>query len=581
MLKKIIIILLFLFMFSMLKLGFHHEVDISKPVGANFIQFTTDSHLDESFIKYLDDNNIEIYREIEDLPYFYTKQINKNIIYPFDEYSIEEKLLSSDNSGIYYMNFNGDMDYPQLADYLKSEYDLETVNTGQVIPQRHYTFFNKYSTPLIIITTICLIICLFIETLKLSNEVLIKRINGYSDMKIIMTLCIKDVIFYFIIFLLSFFIYFIYSGYLSFTEIRYALEVGLLINFISICSRVIFIKLMSKGLLKDRQGSKFAKYAIVTFTIFLTVALISTFLLPIMSMTRSNLNQINITTKLIINKSKYEDYYFVEDQLNNSDDGVETFKQAMKHGGFTFTYAPSTASYNEIIVNTEYIDIFYPNLKGYTLIAPEQAEEQIQLMCESNDLYACENIFYYTGDQQVFSYDLYYPGYLKNPIVTVSNDSIGTQFVLPRSSENILEEIEQEYESDYTVGRQYTTIDQYITKQLKSLIRSLSMYIVIVLGFICSILLINQIYIEYYLQENKREILVKTVSGIANQKIHANLIYFYACMLILNMIIILILTKLFYIGVVPLLMTIFIYLLIAVVNGRYIKKYTITYYGGR
>lgn len=568
-------------MFSMLKLGFHHEVDISKPVGANFIQFTTDSHLDESFIKYLDDNNIEIYREIEDLPYFYTKQINKNIIYPFDEYSIEEKLLSSDNSGIYYMNFNGDMDYPQLADYLKSEYDLETVNTGQVIPQRHYTFFNKYSTPLIIITTICLIICLFIETLKLSNEVLIKRINGYSDMKIIMTLCIKDVIFYFIIFLLSFFIYFIYSGYLSFTEIRYALEVGLLINFISICSRVIFIKLMSKGLLKDRQGSKFAKYAIVTFTIFLTVALISTFLLPIMSMTRSNLNQINITTKLIINKSKYEDYYFVEDQLNNSDDGVETFKQAMKHGGFTFTYAPSTASYNEIIVNTEYIDIFYPNLKGYTLIAPEQAEEQIQLMCESNDLYACENIFYYTGDQQVFSYDLYYPGYLKNPIVTVSNDSIGTQFVLPRSSENILEEIEQEYESDYTVGRQYTTIDQYITKQLKSLIRSLSMYIVIVLGFICSILLINQIYIEYYLQENKREILVKTVSGIANQKIHANLIYFYACMLILNMIIILILTKLFYLGIVPLLMTIFIYLLIVIVNRRYIKKYTITYYGGR
>lgn len=568
-------------MFSMLKLGFQYEVNISKPVGANFIQFTTDSNLDENFIKYLDDNGIEIEREIEGLPYFYTKQINKNIIYPFDEYSIEEKLLSSDNSGIYYMNFNGDMDYPQLADYLKSEYDLETVNTGQVIPQRHYTFFNKYSTPLIIITTICLIICLFIETLKLSNEVLIKRINGYSDMKIIMTLCIKDVISYFIIFLLSFFVYFIYSGYLSFTEMRYALEVGLLINFISICSRVIFIKLMPKGLLKDRQGSKFARYSIVTFTIFLTVALISTFLLPIISMTHSNLHQINITTKLITNKSKYEDYYFVEDQLNNSDDGVGTFKQAMKHGGFTFTYGPSTASYNEIIVNTEYIDIFYPNLKGYTLIAPEQAEEQIQLMCESNDLYACENIFYYTGDQQVFSYDLYYPGYLKNPIVTVSNDSSGTQFVLPRSSENILEEIEQEYESDYTVGRQYTTIDQYIAKQLKSLIRSLSMYIVIVLGFICSILLINQIYIEYYLQENKREILVKTVSGIANRKIHANLIYFYACMLILNMIIILILTKLFYLGIVPLLMTIFIYLLIVIVNRRYIKKYIITYYGGR
>lgn len=588
MISKIKVIIVFLFVFAMLKAEYHLESRISKPVGANYIQFTTDSAIDNKFLDYIKENDIEIYRTVQGLPYYYSSEPNKNIIYPFDDYSIEDKLLSADNSGDYAIRFNGTTGYQQMADFLKANYDLKTVDHNLQVPEPTPLFSKndalpflarKFILPVIVISLIAITLCLYVETSKSAKEILIKKINGYSGSRIISRLIIKDAISYVVISVVTLGLYTIYSGYLSFTELLFTLILIIILMLISITARITFIKLTKLTVNGGERQSKTTNLVISSISAVFTIGIITLFVFPVSIGMHSNIYQLIKLAKLVENKSEYEGYYFVEESINVMEGADDTtFANAMDNGGFTFQVI--FPEYNIVQASEEYINTFFPELDGYSLIAPQSKAEELNLSCESSLDPSCENIYYYEGEQKILSFDIYMPGYISNPIISVGG-GVSTSFILPISSSDIIAQIEEDYESDYTVGRQYYDIDSFITKEVKGITPFVVKNVVIFISFICSILLINQLYIEYYLQLNKTEILVKVVNGLSAPKIHSQLIYLYACMLVITLIITSAISKLLGLGVYPSLIGLLAYGLIGVVSVKYMSRYIKNYYGGR
>lgn len=579
MISNIKIIIVFLFVFTMLKTESLVESNISKPIGANYIQFTVDTNIDNKFLDYLEQNDIEIYRAVDGLPYYYTSDENNNIIYPFDKFSIEDKLLSTDNSGDYAVKFNGNTDYNQMANFLKANYDLDTVNHNLEILGKIPVFFTKQTLPVMVISVIALMICIYVETSKSAKEILIQKINGYSYWRITTRLLTKDLKEYIALTLLSLILYTVYSGYLSYTELLFTLLLLVVIMSFSFVSRVIFIRLTKLPINGNTSKSKVVNALATVSCASIMLALIAFYILPVYQGIYTNIYQIVNFVKLVDAKSEYQGYYFVDEEVNMTGDlDIKTFENAMENGGFTFQVLPQDE--NIVQVDEGYINSFLPQLSQYSLIAPQSKFEQIENMCKNSEGPTCKNIYYYEGEQRILSYELMSPGYIYNPIILVAN-TVATSFILPISSEDILDEIEEDYESDYTVGRQYYDIEAYIQKEIKSIMPLVMKNIAIFISFIMAVLITSQLYIEYYLQRNKTEILVKVVNGISGSKIYNQLIYLYSYMLVITLIIIVIISKLFGYGVYPTLTVLLIYGLIGIISRKYINKYIENYYGGR
>lgn len=579
MICKIRLIIVFLFVFTMLKTEYLFESNISKPIGANYIQFTVDTDIDSKFLNYLAQNNIEIYREVEGLPYYYTSTRNNNIIYPFDGFLIEDKLLSSDNSGDYLIKFNGSIGYDQMANFLKTNYGLNTVNHNIEVNDKLPVFITRQTLTVIGISLAALIICIYVETSKFRKEILIRKINGYSYRNIIGGLLKTDFKEYIVITLLSLTSYTVYSGYLSCTELLFVLLLILLLISISFSSRIVFIRLTKLPIKGDESKSTIGNIVVTASCTIILIALFTFYTIPVYQGIQANMYQVSNFLKLVDTKSEYQGYYFVQESINSTE-GLNntTFENAMKNGGFTFRVF--SLKDGIVQVNKEYITSFFPGLKSYTLIAPESKFDKISEYCKDSEEKLCNNIYYYEGKQSILSYDLMFPGYIDDPIISIG-EVTSTDFILPTSGDDILNKIEEGYESDYTVGRQYYDIDDYIQKEVKGITPLVLKNIVIFISFMIVVLLASQLYVEHYLQRNKTDILVKVINGVSGFQIYNRLIYLFMYMLVITLIIIVIISKLFLFGIFPILIVLIIYGLIGIFNCKYINKYIENYYGGR
>lgn len=578
MIKKVKILILFLFAISILKIEFQYEQARYKPVGAEYIQFAANTEFDQQFIEYLEANDISIFRQIENLPYYYGNNLKADLIYPSDEFSIEDKLLSDQNSGVYLIDFsNAHVRYEDFQTYVEKNYNLKTVNLDQQVPDTGYKVFNRYSTPVILISLISVLLCVYIEMFKLSKEILIKTINGYSSKKIITHLVNSDIAIYLAITILSLLGYTMFSGYLSLTEIGYLSTTMLVFLMFSILVRVVMVLIFGARVTQHRKNSKLVSIAISIFYMTLTIAIISLAIVPIYKMTYNGIITINQRAQLVTNKSDYEGYYFVNEALNSDKGSNDTFEQAQENGAFIFNYIPDN---NVIMTNQNYLNRFAPEFQTFTLIAPDYLEANITTYCEQEGRVECRNIKYYESVINVLSYDLAYPGKISNPIIVLS-DSVQTSFVLPIKNEDILDQIEEDYKSDYTVGRQYYTIDEQIQELNVRIRNTFGQLLLFIAGFIIGLGITTQIYLQYYLEANKSKLLIKTINGEDFMKIYHQPIIIFSLVLIVSLVITDLIVKIQSLPVTPLILILLVDGLISIFTYLYINIYIQNYFEGR
>lgn len=101
---------------------------LNKGINTNLISINTNVKIDNIFIDYLNENKIRLTYSEPKSPIHYTSKINNNMLIPNKNlYTIDEKLLSSNNSGQYYVDLrDSDIDINQLIVDMNNIFNIKT-----------------------------------------------------------------------------------------------------------------------------------------------------------------------------------------------------------------------------------------------------------------------------------------------------------------------------------------------------------------------------------------------------------------------------------------------------------------------
>lgn len=530
-------LLLVFFMLSAFRF-IYKDFDSDKNTGSftNSISIQTNSKIDNNFIEYLYDNNINIQSFPFKGPLNYTSQINNNLIYPNKEnYKIENLLLSEHNSGVYFVDLRySTININTLIYDMNNKFNIDTkldeeTNNYTFNPLERLKFFPLTELHHYLLFTICFLIVYYS---KMKREVIIKFINGYTlkqmyikDLKLNTTLVL-------IVITTTFIACTLFYKYLSYSTILMYL---FLLIFIIILE-YLFILIINFLALKSSDKRKETSSNKLLFIMKILVVIVSTSMLYNVSggfdfSFKLISSELKSTVYLLENKELMDDYYFGSGLVGTIDTEPNTEKNLLKHGALYFTsstmwtYLPSFETNEELLlVNKNYTNKYYPNFEQYSLIAPIENKEDIEYACVNYEFYdkeyVCSNKKYIEKNYTIKSLDISKLKDIKNPIViNMKNEPrVTSQTILPIDTYKNLSSYEVGFNSSETQGFQFKNYNELLKSHISFFIRETSRFILSTFKLLFILFVLNLFYIDLYFEKNKYEQLSNLICGNNSSK---------------------------------------------------------------
>lgn len=476
--------------------------------------------LDQELINYIEENNILIYKSDEAYPYYYRNDEFKQTT-PVNATSMDvyEELLSEENIGTYYLNFEYSsvtmVEFEAfLSSYDSNIYFFEAIEESELSLNRIY---------LAIITIMIIIIFTFKQKL-IKNQNLMKYLTYNGSFNNVYKKLILDELIYMLIAMFGFIITFFlllenYSYYLVISSILISVVVSLIIIGIYVIQMELEERQIKKVIKTKNSSSKLLWSLNLLFIVLFMYVGVNAFYNFSTEVTKYVYlkNNEEIYSQFYYSFSERTNYYTnIDQEMSQSinEDKLDLNQLLYEQGAFQYE-VDGENDYLKVDKNA----LEYFGLEEYTtyeyIVPLERKEEFLATGFVGNK----ENTYYY--DQEVtlhFPLD-YQAMIVKQPIIIVQQEEtiMGTSFVLPATkSIDEYQAIVNEYYIDSTEqqGVVLLTYENILEEKKDIIIDGLYEVILYFILYLMIIYLINLFIIKKYYSDNKNEIRVKRVNGL-------------------------------------------------------------------